>query len=529
MKDTSNRFDGYKTQPIGRLYVYYVDEYSRVRFKRALETCSSDFQPVHLPKGLGSMVDFEVNESVAEEVVAATNYLETEEQVLLSQLSDICIILTGSTKTELSPFEWETVQTRRVESDDRAEGERLDGYRNWYVTPQEIIVPARSKTVLPRETKVHLFSKSDRLLRFNIFWPKQLLTVSPDKGFVEPQHRVTILVSHRIGSMKHQLPWLGSMTIYCDGLYEAIRVQVRRGLIVDSPVQAAGTALKSIENKRLSEELPSVEKQGILGKTKQSDDTRKEKCNTVRRVQRVVVEETEVMTNKATMVDVDLEVAERVEWRLWSVVPVYVKVEDSDNLMRATYAVFHFSHTSGSCAGGDKLKLLVSFRPRGVGVYSQTWELEYGNKKSPWKNKCRLWLALSGLGVPSRLKVASGHGVSNGNGIAPHTEKGRVLSAPQGLMYSKASRVEFSHVQTREVQIKVGNRSRDDDLVIMAYCTPPFKPSHDCFIVRSRRYVQLGILYLPDKPTQACEGLLHLRLKDMPSELLQVQLKVRGK
>ena len=28
----------------------------------------------------------------------------------------------------------------------------------------------------------------------------------------------------------------------------------------------------------------------------------------------------------ATMVDVDLEVAERVEWRLWSVVPVYVKV-----------------------------------------------------------------------------------------------------------------------------------------------------------------------------------------------------------
>ena len=55
-------------------------------------------------------------------VVAATNYLETEEQVLLSQLRDICIILTGSTKTELSPFEWETVQTRRVESDDRAEG-----------------------------------------------------------------------------------------------------------------------------------------------------------------------------------------------------------------------------------------------------------------------------------------------------------------------------------------------------------------------------------------------------------------------
>ena len=36
------------------------------------------------------------------------------------------------------------------------------------------------------------------------------------------------------------------------------------------------------------------------------------------------------------------------------------------------------------------------------------------------------------------------------------------------LMYSKASRVEFSHVQTREVQIKVGNRSRDDDLVMLA-------------------------------------------------------------
>ena len=39
-----------------------------------------------------------------------------------------------------------------------------------------------------------------------------------------------------------------------------------------------------------------------------------------------------------------------------------MQVEDSDNLMRATYAVFHFSHTSGSCAGGDKLKVCVSIQ-----------------------------------------------------------------------------------------------------------------------------------------------------------------------
>ena len=34
------------------------------------------------------------------------------------------------------------------------------------------------------------------------------------------RHHVTLLVSHRSVSSKQQLPWLGSMTVYCDGTYE---------------------------------------------------------------------------------------------------------------------------------------------------------------------------------------------------------------------------------------------------------------------------------------------------------------------
>jgi centrosomal protein CEP192 len=367
--------DSSKTTSLGLLHVYYVDEYSRVRFKRALEA-DSNFQPLNLPKGLGSIVDFPEDDTVVKEVIKPTKFLEAEEQVLLSQLRDLGVTLTGNTKTELSVLDDEMYTYKhysKLPSQEVTECQELNDNPNWYITPKEIIVPAHSKSISPRVTKVHLFNKSDHRLRFSLFWPKHLLSVSPEKGVVEAKHHVTLLVSHRSASSKQQLPWLGSMTVYCDGIYQAVRVQIRKGLVADSPVLMTGMALKSVENQqflhqgRLSTEIPEQD----------IEVGNKAASNAVRRhIQRVLVEDTEIMHEQDSQVQVNLEVVECVDWRLWSVVPVYVKIDGSDQLMRATYAVFHFKHTSGSCLGGEKLQLSVSFRPRDVGVYSQTWELE---------------------------------------------------------------------------------------------------------------------------------------------------------
>ncbi|XP_078489393.1 centrosomal protein of 192 kDa [Ciona intestinalis] len=335
---------------------------------------------------------------------------------------------------------------------------------NWEVTPTHITVEAPTQSGVPEATKVKIINKSHASMLFDIIWPGHYITITPNRGKVEPESVMILLVSANpsLSSQLSLLPWCGQAMVVSPSGDESCVIHVQ----IKSP-ESSLTSLSSCDSAS-SDTLVPVETPCV-------------------RLKNNVIEFADVISGNSSKSLLEFRNMSKsdIKWSITSFAPAYVKNTDlSGDVFRSTYAVFVFSQTSGQLEVGARVQIPVTFNPMHGGLYSQHWELEYHFVSDA-----------SGLSLQQDKFQLNGKAVKQiekGNSLSPKLCRGDIYISKESFQFPSVKVGE-----SKTIKIPVKNKGKSAHTVKFMNLRQPFYITHQKHTIRAMHCANLPVTFKP--------------------------------
>ncbi|XP_058878688.1 centrosomal protein of 192 kDa isoform X1 [Acipenser ruthenus] len=388
---------------------------------------------------------------------------------------------------------------------DKVLNKSLEPQQTWSIQPEQLILSAPSIDGAADTGHVKILNHSTRGLNFELSWPAHCLTITPQHGIIEPQSHLQILVSPNpsLATKPSLLPWSGQIYIQSDNQQKFIKVQILADIAPEVSATASSTKQLSV--------LPAQPETPILQMAKPFP--KPPSTNVEIKNKTLIFPTTTSGASSESHLEVENNGEGEVRWYLSSFAPPYVKgVDDSGDVYRATYTAFRCSRVSGTLEAHGKIKVAISFLPRGGGDYAQFWDLEcHPITDAHMKHKIRFQLCGTGrkAGGVVDIKDSSSTLVrieaaakarkipgSDASAVKASQDEGtqRGVFAPQDSYTFPYTRVGGSST------LKVNVRNNTFATHMLKFVSPkePFHIKHSKYSLRTQHYINLPVQFRPD-------------------------------
>ncbi|XP_010186384.1 PREDICTED: centrosomal protein of 192 kDa-like, partial [Mesitornis unicolor] len=376
--------------------------------------------------------------------------------------------------------------------------------QTWTVKPEYLTLTSPSISGTTDTGHVELVNNSNRTLTFELSWPAHCLTITPQRGVIEPESNTLILVSPNpsLATKPSLIPWSGLVYIHCDNGQKFVKVQIQEA--VAQSVSGADFPSRRRDIFTTQSASPAVHvarPHSVLPLTQMEIKNRT-----------IVFPKTRPGQSSESYLEMENKGDENVKWHLSSFAPPYVKdVDGTGCVYRVTYSTFRCSRVSGILEAHGEEKVAVIFLPRDKGDFSQFWDLEcHPVEKPSWKHKLRFQLSGTGSKPENDTSVVKAFPsaltktelpVEPEMAVYPdaHTIKGgqneiiRGIYAPEDLYTFPPTRVGES------CTLKVNLRNNSFMTHLLKFLNPgePFYIKHSKYSLRSHHYINVPVQFKP--------------------------------
>ncbi|XP_041101090.1 centrosomal protein of 192 kDa isoform X4 [Polyodon spathula] len=391
-----------------------------------------------------------------------------------------------------------------LSASDKVLNKSLEPQQTWSIQPEQLILSAPSIDGAADTGHVKILNHSTRGLNFELSWPAHCLTITPQHGIIEPQSHLQILVSPNpsLATKPSLLPWSGQIYVQSDNQQKFIKVQILADIALE--VSATASSTKQLSVLPTQPETPILKMAKPLPKPPSTNVEIKNKT--------LIFPTTTSGASSESHLEVENNGEGEVRWYLSSFAPPYVKgVDNSGDVYRATYTAFRCSRVSGTLEAHGKIKVAITFLPRGGGDYAQFWDLEcHPITDAHMKHKIRFQLCGAGrqaggvadlkdsstlvrIEAAAKARKISG---SEASAVKASQDEGtqRGVFAPQDSYTFPCTRVGGSST------LKVNVRNNTFATHMLKFVSPrePFHIKHSKYSLRTQHYINLPVQFRPD-------------------------------
>ncbi|KFZ62270.1 Centrosomal protein of 192 kDa, partial [Antrostomus carolinensis] len=399
-----------------------------------------------------------------------------------------------------------------VKTDDLVQN-KSDTQQTWTVKPEYLILTSPSISGTADTGHVQVVNSSNRMLTFELSWPAQCLTITPQHGVIEPESSTLILVSPNpsLATKPSLIPWSGLISIHCDNGQKFIKVQIREA-VAQSVFGADFPARRRVMFTPQSES-PTVH---VAKPLSVLPLTKIEIKNRI-----IVFPKTTPGQSSESYLEMENKGDENMKWHLSSFAPPYVKdVDGTGCVYRVTYSAFRCSRVSGTLEAHREEKVAVIFLPRDKGDYSQFWDIEYHPVEKPsWKHKLRFQLSGAGVNTENETSVVKTTASAVTITELPVIPEMKVYSEARTIkagqhevirgVYAPEELYTFPPTRVGEsCTLKVNLRNNSFITHLLKFVSPrePFYIKHSKYSLRSHHYINVPVQFKP-KAEGKFEGL----------------------
>ncbi|XP_051628521.1 centrosomal protein of 192 kDa [Manacus candei] len=407
---------------------------------------------------------------------------------------------------------------------------KSDTQQIWAVKPDCLTLTCPSIGGTADTRQVQVVNNSNRMLTFELSWPAHCLTITPQRGVVEPESSALILVSPNptLATKPSLVPWSGLIYIHSVNGLKFVKVHIQEATThrvsgADFPCRRCDIFTPQSENPTVHVEKPLSR----LPLTKMEIKNRN-----------IVFPKTRPGHSSERYLEMENKGDENVKWNLSSFAPPYVKdVDGSGSVFRVTYSAFNCSRVSGTLEAHGQEKVAVIFLPRDKGDYSQFWDLEcHPVEKPSWKHKLKFQLSGTGAKTESATPVVETSASALTKTELPVIPEMKVYSegrtrtgqkeiiqgvyAPQDLYVFPPARVG----ETCTLKVNLRNNSLKTHVLEFLSPREPFYIKHLKYSLRSYHYINVPVQFKPK-----AEGIFEDLFVVLTMEYGPVNIRLRGK
>ncbi|CAK8686434.1 unnamed protein product [Clavelina lepadiformis] len=385
----------------------------------------------------------------------------------------------------------------------------------WDVSPTHITLDVPPPDLLGKlrthdPVRVKIINRSVASLLYDVMWPGHYLTITPNRGCVEPESVAVVLVSANpsLATKKNIVPWCGQVMFVatCGGpggrnQSKTIYVQIKQN--TSKPSQDAVLAGVKMEKQSLNDVAICEEKISL-------------------KIAQKSINFEDVVIGKNAMKQLEFRNMSKIplSWVLASLSPPYVKAgtgADSGKIFRSTYAAFVFSHKSGQLEPGASAQIPVTFNPFNVGTYSQHWELQFhvANDNAAFSlNKEKIELH----GQATTPKVVESY-----HKPPPTTTKSDIFISDHFLFPDTV--VGKSSI----IKIPIKNKGKSPQTVQFINIRPPFHITHQRHTIRAMHCANLPVTFQArSKGTYTGSLVVQTDARDSSDNLIRVTVTAKA-
>ncbi|KAK3588295.1 hypothetical protein CHS0354_014158 [Potamilus streckersoni] len=239
----------------------------------------------------------------------------------------------------------------------------------WIVQPDQMVLYSPAYGPIPI-SKFKIINFQDRELRFELSWPGGWFCVTPSFGIVEPRSSTSICISSgaEVMQKRNLLPLSDSIYIKCGGQYKSLKVQIRDDVVPEDSASLSNSTLVPLYTSHSATQsicLPPPRKADAKSGGLETSTVE------------VKFPTTASQSQSDTSIELKNTSDSELRWLISSFASPYVKGADSSkDIFRANYKVFDFSKQFGKLSANESMQVIIQFRPRSQGTFSQYWDIQ---------------------------------------------------------------------------------------------------------------------------------------------------------
>lgn len=364
---------------------------------------------------------------------------------------------------------------------------RVDNSTSWSVKPEQLTLYCSSRG--PGEDRYFCIQNNNinGVIRFEIGWPKQMLSVCPCEGIVRAKDNMYIRISptNQVSDCLDKLPWFGNVVVTCDDVMKGLRVEIQKeNTKEDTTPEPDDRSLVPIST-NIPHSLSGNNRLGDL------------------QVSRTLVQFLPTKAGKMTEETLELTNfgSETFRWMFSSFASPYLRKNDDNGkeLFRVSYKVFDFSRQFGKLAGNGTVQLSLQFMPRSTGTFSQYWDLRTSGSSKTESSSSRqdyIRIHLTGEGQEDAEKMGKNRPALDVENLLPRPSKEstKLRLAREVLEFPAAKAGE-----SLTMKIDMKNSHLEEVEVEVTAPKPPFYMKHPRFKVAKKRYIKLPVEFRPSR------------------------------